>query len=57
MRQLTHRVTRGNRAEAVAAPKHVQEDCTLEKEKLMPGQTTYSSLRENLASVLDEVAD
>lgn len=38
-------------------PKHVQEYCTLEKGKLMPSETTYTSLRENLASVLDEVVD
>src|SRR5260370_18388247 len=36
----------------------VQESCTLlKRSKIMPVETTYSSLREKLASYLDQVTD
>ena len=35
----------------------VQESCTIGKERIMATETTYTSLRENLASVLDQVVD
>ena len=35
----------------------VQECCTIPIGCLMPSETTYTSLRENLASVLDQVVD
>lgn len=41
----------------MAGPEHVQEYCTIKASKLMASETTYTSLRENLASVLDEVVD
>src|SRR5580704_16756658 len=36
---------------------NVQETCTIEIEARMPSETTYSSLRANLATVLDRVID
>jgi antitoxin YefM len=35
----------------------VQESLTIEKRWMMATETTYTSLRENLASVLDQVVD
>ena len=35
----------------------VQESCTVGKGRIMATETTYTSLRENLASVLDQVVD
>src|ERR1700686_1317440 len=39
------------------SPLPVQECCTIPSGCLMASETTYTSLRENLASVLDQVVD
>jgi antitoxin YefM len=44
-------------SERMPAPPSVQECCTIPIGCLMPSETTYTSLRENLASVLDQVVD
>jgi antitoxin YefM len=41
----------------VSVAEGVQKTCTISIEAAVPTETTYTSLRENLASVLDRVVD
>ena len=50
-------LARLERADRLLAATSVQECCTIWSGCSMPNETTYTSLRENLASILDQVVD